>query len=131
MQITEYTLPEGARPRRLAAAADGAIYYSDFGRGYLGRLDPKSGKVDEWPSPGGPESQPYAIAITADGMVWFVETGVAPNQIVRFDPRAQSFARVAIPSGGGVVRHMVATRGGALYLACSGVDKVAIVEPRH
>ncbi len=33
----------------------------------------------------------------------------------------------AIPSGGGVVRNMVATPNGTLYLACSGVNKVAIV----
>jgi hypothetical protein len=36
-----------------------------------------------------------------------------------------------IPSGGSVVRNMVATPEGKLYLACSGVNKVAIAEMRH
>ena len=44
-------------------------------RGFLGHLDPKSGKVEEFQSPGGPESKPYAIDVTADGAVWYVETG--------------------------------------------------------
>ncbi|SVB59305.1 uncharacterized protein METZ01_LOCUS212159, partial [marine metagenome] len=33
-----------------------------------------------------------------------------------------------IPSGGGVVRHMVATAEGNLVLACSAVNRLALVE---
>ncbi len=128
MTITEYKLPSGARPRRLAIAADDSVYYSDFARGYLGRLDPRTGKVEEWASPGGPGSAPYGIAITPDGMVWYSESGVSPNTIVRFDPRTHRFERAAIPSGGGVVRNMVATPDGRIYIACSGVNKVGVVE---
>src|SRR6266545_379839 len=124
LRITEYAVPSGARPRRLAIAADDSIYYSDYERGYLGRLDPRTGQVREWPSPGGPSSKPYGIAITPDGMVWYSESGVQPNTIVRFDPRQQVFARAAIPSGGGVVRNMAASRNGRLYIACSGVNKI-------
>ena len=129
MAITERTLPEGARPRRLAIAADDRVYYSDFARGYLARLDPAAGTVKEWASPGGPKSQPYGIAITADGIVWYSEAGVHPNTVVRFDPKTETFSSAPIPSGGGVVRNMVATADGRLYLACSGVNKVAVAEP--
>jgi virginiamycin B lyase len=130
MEITEYALPVGARPRRLAITPEDVIYYTDYGRGYLGRFDTKTGKQEEWASPGGPDSKPYGIAITPDGAVWYSESGVRPNTLVRFDPRSQVFAREAIPSGGGVVRNMVATPTGHLYLACSGVNKVAVVETR-
>ena len=129
MDIREYILPEGARPRRLAAATDGAIYYSDYARGYLGHLNPATGKVQEWKSPGGAASQPYGIAVTRDGTVWYSESGVQPNTLVRFDPQTKQFSTTPIPSGGGVVRNMVATPDGhRLYLACSGVNKVAVVE---
>jgi virginiamycin B lyase len=130
MTIHEYTLPaSAARPRRLALAPDGTIYYTDYARGYLGHFDPATGKLlQEWISPGGPESHPYGIAVTANGEVWYSESGVDPNTLVRFDPRAESFATEAIPSGGGVVRNMVATPDGKLYLACSGVNKVAVVD---
>jgi virginiamycin B lyase len=53
MAITEYAVPEGARPRRLAVAIDGTIYYTDYERGYLGHFDPTTKKVEEWKSPGG------------------------------------------------------------------------------
>lgn len=130
LDITEIPLPQGARPRRIASNPDGLIYYSDFARGYLGQLDPKTGKVQEWPSPGGDGSEPYAIASTADGIVWYVETGAKPNLLVAFNPQSKKFQRWPIPSGGGVVRNMVPTPNGDLYLACSGVNKVAVVERR-
>ena len=63
-------------------------------------------------------------------MVWFSESGVQPNTIVRFDPRSHEFARAAIPSGGGVVRNMAASEDGRVFIACSGVNKVGVVEPR-
>jgi len=130
MTIREYTLPAtNARPRRIALAPDGTIYYTDFARGYLGHFDPASGNlIKEWASPGGAESEPYGIAITNDGEVWYSESGVNPNTLVRFDPKSESFSTKAIPSGGGVVRNMVATPDRRLYLACSGVNKVAVVD---
>jgi virginiamycin B lyase len=129
MAISEYKLPEGARPRRLAIAADDTVYFTDFKGGNLGLLNPTTGAVKMWASPGGGDSGPYGIAITQDGKVWYSESGVKPNTIIQFDPKTEQFARAAIPSGGGVVRNMAATTDGRLYLACSGVNKVGIVEP--
>jgi hypothetical protein len=51
---------------------------------------------------------------------------VQPNTLVSFDPATKHFSSTPIPSGGGVVRNMVATPEGKLYLACSGVNKVAV-----
>ena len=59
MGIEEFTLPNAdARPRRIAVTSDDAIWYTDYARGYLGRLDPKTGRVSEWPSPAGPIPAP-------------------------------------------------------------------------
>jgi virginiamycin B lyase len=127
MEITEVLLPEGARPRRLAVGQANRIFYTDYARGYLGRLDPERRKVEEWASPGGPESKPYGIAATPDGMIWYSESGVRPDTILRFDPKTKTFNTWPIPSGGGVIRHMVATPVGDVYIACSGVNKVGIV----
>jgi virginiamycin B lyase len=128
MAITEYPVPEGARPRRLAVAVDGTIYYSDYERGYLGHFDPITKKVEEWKSPGGAGSQPYGITVTPDGIVWYSESGVKPNTLVRFDPTTKSFSTTAVPSGGGVIRNMAATKDGKVYLACSGVNKIGIAQ---
>jgi virginiamycin B lyase len=126
MSIRELPLPDGTRPRRIARAKDGALFYTDYARGRLGRLDPQSGEVTEWQSPGGAGSQPYAIAVTPNGDVWYAETAVQPNVLVRFDPSKERFLTQAIPSGGGVVRNMAAAPDGRVYFTCSGTNHVAI-----
>jgi virginiamycin B lyase len=131
MQITEYPLAQGARPRRMAITADDQVYFTDYEGGNLGRLDPRSGAVKMWPSPGGSGSNPYGIVAAPDGTLWYSESGVTPNTLIRFQPKTEEFARTTIPSGGGTVRNMAATPDGRIYLACSGVNKVAVVEPAH
>lgn len=64
MKITDHPLSNAAaRPRRIAIAGDDTIYYTDYARGYLGHVDPKTGKVEEYASPGRSGSKPYAIAM--------------------------------------------------------------------
>ena len=129
LQIHEYVLPhEGSRPRRVAMTPDDVIYYTDHSRGYLGRFDTKTGAMTEWPSPGGPEARPYGITIV-NGVVWYSESNTKPNTIVRFDPGTEKFQTWAIPSGGGVVRNMVHTPdGAALWIACSGMNRIGRVQ---
>lgn len=130
MAITEYMLPEGARPRRIEVDRNDIVWYTDYARGFLGRLDLKTKEVKEFPSPGGSGSQPYGIAATSDGAIWYSESGVTPNTLVRFHPATSSFQKWNIPSGGGVVRHMVTAPTGELLLAYSGVNKVGRVRIR-
>jgi virginiamycin B lyase len=128
MHIQEYLLPNpGARPRRIAITPDDQVWYTDFARGYLGHLDPESGKVEEFASPSGPQSRPYGIAATK-GAVWYVESGAKPNAVVRFDPQTGKFQSWAIPGGGDIVRNMTVDRSGNLVMAHSLVNMVGRVE---
>ncbi len=128
LAIKEYELPNpDSRPRRIAISPDDIIWYADYSRGYLGRLDPKTGKVTEWPSPSGPKTQPYGIAYL-NGAIWYVESAIRPNVLVRFDIKTQKFQTWLIPGGGGVVRNMKATPDGNLVIAESGVNKVGLVQ---
>ena len=107
LKLTEHDVAPGARPRRLDATRDGRIYYSDYRRGFLGRLDPKTGKTDEWKLPSGLGARPYALAVDARDQVWLVETGPSPNNFVGFDPLRGAITSITpIPSGAGSVRHM-------------------------
>jgi hypothetical protein len=105
-----------------------AISLLDQKEGHLGKRYATWHYAMEWASPGGTDSEPYGIATTKDGEVWYSESGVNPNTLVRFDPKSESFSTKPIPSGCGVVRNMVATPDRRLYLARSGVNKVAVVD---
>jgi virginiamycin B lyase len=107
MELVQYELPEGARPRRLVIDSNDIIWYVDYARGYLGRLDPETGDVREWANPSGSESRPYGVAIDDADRVWYVETGVQPNMFVGFDTRTEEIISVTpVTSGGGSIRHM-------------------------
>jgi virginiamycin B lyase len=128
LAIKEYELPSPeSRPRRIAISPDDIIWYADYSRGYLGRLDPNTGKVSEWPSPSGPKSQPYGITYLKDA-IWYVESAIRPNVLVRFDIKSEKFQSWIIPGGGGVVRNIKATDDGKIAMAESGVNKIALVE---
>jgi virginiamycin B lyase len=127
LEITEYALPQGARPRRIAITSDDVIWYTDYARGFLGRLDPRTSEVTEFAAPAGRNSRPYGITSTSDGAVWFSESGIEPNTVVRFDPASNAMRSWSIPSGGGIVRHMVTAPNDDVWLACSGVDRLARV----
>jgi len=107
--LREIALPRAAiRPRRLVVTSDQKIWYGDYAGGVLGRYDPASGKVDEWPLPGGAGARPYAMIVDEHDRIWLVQTGLSPNRFVGFDTKKGEFlGETDIPSGAGTVRHMV------------------------
>ncbi|HET9664823.1 MAG TPA: hypothetical protein VFP00_11415, partial [Burkholderiales bacterium] len=65
-------------------------------------------------------------------IVWYNESGVRPDPLVRFDPKTETFQSWAIPSGGvhaGIVRHMRATRDGNLILHQSSTNRIILMTP--
>jgi virginiamycin B lyase len=95
--------------------------------GRLGRLDPRTGEIREWPSPSGPDSHPYALAVV-DDVVWYNESGVRPDVLVRFDPATERFQSFPIPSGYGIVRNMWVTEAGNLLIHQSSSNRIGLVE---
>jgi virginiamycin B lyase len=87
---TTYDLPRpDAAPHDIALDAQGNAWYSDFTSQFIGKLDPKTGKVVEYPVPlgrVGPLAQGgLQIAFDPEGRVYF--GNMSQMQIVRLDPR--------------------------------------------
>jgi virginiamycin B lyase len=80
------------------------VWYVDYSRGYLGRLNPETGETKEWLAPGGEESRPYAITLDGQERIWFSETGEV-KQVVGFDPETETvFAKVPVSN---TIRNMM------------------------
>jgi len=108
MTPTEVPLErEDARPRRLVITSDDNIWYVDYNKSFLGRYEPATGTFTEWPVPDGAVGRPYGMAVDEYDRIWFVDSGIGPNQFVGFDPKSETFiSSTPIPSGGGTVRNM-------------------------
>jgi virginiamycin B lyase len=133
LDITEVKLPLPITTvRRFDFAPDGTIWYVNSNGGRLGRLNPKSGEIKEWDSPSGPRSHPYAISFL-DGAVWYNESGVRPDMLVRFDPATETFQSWPIKSGNiyaGIVRNSRVTPQGTLLLHQTATNRVIEVTPQ-
>jgi virginiamycin B lyase len=116
--------------RRLAIDSNDAIWYVDSGRGYLGRLDSKTGAIKEWLTPSGLGSHPYAIEVV-DDIVWLNESEQRPDVLLRFDPATEKFQSWEIPSGIGIIRNMRATPDGNLVIHQSSTNTVGLVLIDH
>jgi virginiamycin B lyase len=133
MALTEIKLPlPGTTVRRLDIAPDGRIWYVNSGKGRVGVHDPKTGATKEWDSPSGPASHPYGINVM-DGAIWYNESGVRPDMLVRFDPDTETFQSWPLQSGGvqaGIHRNGHVTRDGrSLLLHQSATNRIIKVTP--
>jgi virginiamycin B lyase len=128
MKVQEYVLPDSkTRIRRMGVTSDDMIWYGDWSNGKLSRFDPKTGEVKSWQGPGGPASQPYGMTVI-DDVIYYVESNLRPNTLVRFDPKTETFESVLIPGGGGIVRHMMPMPDGGIAMAFSGLSKVGFAQ---
>jgi len=96
---TEYALPrETISPHDVIVDADGIVWYSSFGEQNLGRLDPKSGKVTEYPIPEHKPGFPtggLGLRADKDGNLWLGNMYQAT--IVNFDRKTESFKFWPLP----------------------------------
>lgn len=72
--FTEYDVPHpDAMPHDVAFDSEGFVWYADFGQQYIGRLDPRTGKVTEFPCPTPKADFPTGfrtMAMDSEGNLW-------------------------------------------------------------
>ena len=111
MEFKSFALPnDTTRPRRIAITSDDRIFYGDYTRGYLGHLDPKTGKTEEWRLPLGRRALPYAMTTDDKDNIWIAQNGYPgiPSTLVAFDPKTKKFV-AEVPVGkpeNNTIRHM-------------------------
>src|SRR6267142_6436261 len=96
---TEYDLPRDTiEPHDVVVDHDGIAWYSSFGEQYLGRLDPRTGKVTEYEvgmsKPGFPTGF-LALRTDREGNLWMGNMYQA--SIVKFDVKTTQFATWVLP----------------------------------
>jgi virginiamycin B lyase len=81
----EYELPGPNRhPFGAAPDKDGMIWIAYFGTNAIGRLDPKTGAIEEFPVPHQGTTGIHTAVPAPDGSVWIGEQ--ATNKLARWDP---------------------------------------------
>jgi virginiamycin B lyase len=126
--MTEFSPADAdVKPRGLVAVG-GAIYFTDFGGGRLGRITLADKKFKFWDSPSGIHSAPDGIGADTAGKVWYEESGKDANTLVRFDPAVEVFRTYPMAAPNSEASSMARDRKGRLWLPLSGANKIAIIE---
>jgi virginiamycin B lyase len=97
--VTEYDLPrKDAQPHDVVVDADGQVWYSDFGAQFVGELDPRTGKVNDYAIPVLKPEQPKGgldLEFDPDGNLWLsmmYQAGIA-----RIDRKTRQVQAFGIP----------------------------------
>lgn len=98
--MTEYDLPRPTiEPHDVIVDATGNAWYSDFGAQAIGKLDPKTGKVTEYPVPEIKKGSPRGLlSLRADrqGNLW---AGLMyQGAIAKFDPASEKMQVWELPA---------------------------------
>src|SRR5436853_4269554 len=126
--VREYLLPHknpDAFAHDPAVGADGIVWFADQHGSYIGRLDPETGEVKEFPTPT-PNSGPHGIIVAPDGMVWY--TGNAAGRIGRLDPKTGAITE--FPTPGARDPHTPLWYNGKVWFTAQNANKYGVLDPK-
>jgi virginiamycin B lyase len=128
VSIVEWKLPTpGSRPHDPLAGPDGAIWYTGQFANLLGRIDPATGKVKEYPLPA--HSGPHGLVADADGNIWYTANFKA--EIGKLDPRTGKVTEYPMPDPAAKDPHtLVFDRKGIIWFTVQGANMVGRLDPR-
>jgi len=96
---TEYDVPRAmTQPHDVVVDSAGVVWFTEFGEQYLGRMDPETGKVKEYPVPTLRPNEPTGaldLEMDEEGNFWIS----LQNQggVARFDKQTGQFKVYAVP----------------------------------
>lgn len=95
--VKEFPLPKGTNPFAIASDSSGNVWISLRNISNIAKLDPRTGKVEEFRIPSRSEVlQIWSIALDAKGNLWFGDA--TENKIRKFDPVSSKFYEYLIPT---------------------------------
>jgi virginiamycin B lyase len=117
----------GSRPHDPLAARDGSIWYTGQLANVLGRLDPKTGQIKEYPV--NPQTGPHGLKEDKGGNIWF--TGNFSSVIGKLDPKTGKVTDYPMPDPSAKDPHsLVFDREGVLWFTVQQGNKIGRLDPK-
>jgi virginiamycin B lyase len=117
----------GSRPHDPLAASDGSLWYTGQMANVLGRVDPKSGKVKEYPLKT-PHSGPHGLVEDKDGNVWY--TGNTGAHVGKLNPKTGEVTEYKMPGGKGDPHTLIFDKAGILWFTLQGANQIGRLDPK-
>jgi virginiamycin B lyase len=123
--IKEWDVPKpGTRPHDPLVARDGSIWYAGINLSVLGRFDPKTTQIKEYPLK--PKSGPHGLVDDKEGNIWF--TAQQGHYIGKLDPKTGNVTEYKLSHPDARSPHTpILDQKGNLFFTTSGNDFVGRV----
>jgi virginiamycin B lyase len=130
VSIQEWPVPtKGAHPHDPAVGPDGALWFTEQMVNKLGRLDPKTGAIQEYPLPSDKNAGPHGLVADKEGHIWF--TANFGGYIGKLDPRTGKVTEYKMPLEKADDPHTaVFDATGILWFTVQGGNMVGRLDPR-
>jgi virginiamycin B lyase len=116
----------GARPHDPLAAKDGSLWYTGQMANVLGRVDPKTGKVKEYPLKTA-HSGPHGLVEDPQGNIWY--TGNTGSLIGRLDPKSGEVREYKTPETGDP-HTILLDKSGILWFTMQNANRIGRLDPK-
>src|SRR5689334_4985333 len=126
-RIREWAVPSlGSRPHDPLVTPDGSLWWTGQWANVLGRLDPKSGQMKEFPLTKG--SMPHGLTADRAGNIWY--TGNGNGTVGKLDPKTGQVTEYKMPDPAARDPHTpVFDQKGTLWFTLQQANMVARMNP--
>jgi virginiamycin B lyase len=118
----------GSRPHDPLAAKDGSLWYTGQMANVLGRVDPKTGKVKEYPLKT-PHSGPHGLKEDQAGNIWY--TGNTGALVGKVNPKTGEVTEYKMPDPEAKDPHtLVFDKAGILWFTVQNANRIGRLDPK-
>ncbi len=133
-KVTYFTVPEGAKrgqnatPYGMAISRDGKVWFAENSFDLIGRVDPETGKVDEFPIPV-KSAVPRRMGADADGNIWVGLHGA--GKLLKIDYASGEMTPYTPPTANaGTYSVSVDLKHNLIWVSEQQADKIARFDPK-
>jgi virginiamycin B lyase len=118
----------GSRPHDPLAASDGSLWYSGQMANVLGRVDPKTGKIKEYPLKTA-HSGPHGLVEDKQGNIWY--TGNTGALVGKLNPKSGELTEYKMPDPAAKDPHtLVFDKSGILWFTVQNANRIGRLDPK-
>ena len=128
VSFKEWKVPTvGSRPHDPLAAHDGYLWYTGQYANVLGRVDTKTGQIQEFRPPT-PHSGPHGLVEDSEGNIWF--TANSKGYIGKLDPKTEKVTEYKLPAEARDPHTPLFDQKGILWFTVQQSNKVGRLDPK-
>ena len=121
-----YQVPDAIMIKGITVAPDDTVWVGDFVGGTLVKLDPDTGRMEQFRPPTR-YAEFYTAVVAKDGQIWLSD--FSGSQMTRFNPVTKQFTEYPLPAPDGMVRFFGLDPHGKVWYVDFETGKIGVLDP--